>query len=898
MFFEKVRSDFRFMAGCFRRVLAGLGENAIADHLAPGEALTSGAVPSERLEQAYSILFQLLNLVEENASVQHRRQLENEGQIDQISGLWPKNLEMLRDLGLTGPQIAAALPAMRVEPVLTAHPTEAKRATVLEHHRRIYLLMVKRENPVWTPSEQESIRAEIELELERLWRTGEIYLEKPDVASERRNVIHYFREVFPAVLPEMDRHLRQAWAGAGFDPAEIESPLSLPRLSFGNWVGGDRDGHPLVTADVTRETFADLRSNALRMLRRSLSELAARLSLSALLQPPPAALVERVDQLAALLGGPGLEAKMRNPQEPWRQLVNLTLARLPMEDVPGGPASACYQSAGELLEDLFLLRDALIEHGAGRIAHGDLDPVIRLVQTFGFHLATLDIRQNSRFHDLAIGQLLAAAGMENSDYAGWAEPERVAFLDGELKSLRPFARAGTVPGNEASAVVECHSVVADEIRRHGAAGIGAFIVSMTRDLSDLLGVYVLAREAGLLVSTPEGPACLVEVAPLFETIEDLEKAPAILETFLNHPVTRRSYDVRGSGPVQQVMVGYSDSNKDGGIFASLWGLNGAMRAMVEVAQKSGVRLRFFHGRGGTISRGAGPTHRFLRALPQSSLGGDLRLTEQGESIAQKYANRLNAAYNLELLMAGTVCMTLRPDRKETGTHELVPCMDHLARQSRSAYRALVEAPGFHEFFREATPIDAIERSQIGSRPARRTGKPSIADLRAIPWVFSWSQARFYISGWFGVGSALADLAATDPAGFEKIRLGFSDFAPLHYIISNAATSIATANPGIMRAYAALVTDARTRESILSHILGEYELTKSFLERLYGAPLETARPNVQSQVDLRQPALKTLHTLQIDLLRTWRAAGGEEKDSLLAELLLTVNAIACGLGTTG
>jgi phosphoenolpyruvate carboxylase len=836
--------------------------------------------------------------VEENASVQHRRQLENEGHIDQISGLWPKNLEMLRDLGLTGPQIASALPAMRVEPVLTAHPTEAKRATVLEHHRRIYLLMVKRENPVWTPSEQESIRGEIELELERLWRTGEIYLEKPDVASERRNVIHYFREVFPAVLPEMDRHLRQAWAGAGFDPEEVESPLSLPRLSFGNWVGGDRDGHPLVTAEVTRETFADLRSNALRMLRRSLSELAARLSLSALLQPPPAALVERVDQLAALLGGPGIEAKMRNPQEPWRQLVNLTIARLPMEEAAGGPASACYQSPGELLEDLLLLRGALIQHGALRIAHGDLDPVIRLVQTFGFHLATLDIRQNSRFHDLAIGQLLAAAGIENSDYAGWAEPERVAFLDRELKSLRPFARAGTVPGNEASAVVECHSVVADEIRRHGTAGIGAFIVSMTRDLSDLLGVYVLAREAGLLVSAPAGPACLVEVVPLFETIEDLEKAPAILEAFLNHPVTRRSYDLRGSGPVQQVMVGYSDSNKDGGIFASLWGLNGAMRAMVEVAQKAGVRLRFFHGRGGTISRGAGPTHRFLRALPQSSLGGDLRLTEQGESIAQKYANRLNAAYNLELLMAGTVCMSLRPDRKETGTHELVPCMDHLARQSRSAYRALVEAPGFHEFFREATPIDAIERSQIGSRPARRTGKPSIADLRAIPWVFSWSQARFYISGWFGVGSALADLAATDPAGFEKIRLGFSDFAPLHYIVSNAATSIATANPDIMRAYAALVSDARTRESILSHILGEYELTKSFLERLYGAPLEIARPNVQSQVDLRQPALRTLHALQIDLLRTWRAADGDDKDALLAELLLTVNAIACGLGTTG
>jgi phosphoenolpyruvate carboxylase len=346
------------------------------------------------------------------------------------------------------------------------------------------------------------------------------------------------------------------------------------------------------------------------------------------------------------------------------------------------------------------------------------------------------------------------------------------------------------------------------------------------------------------------------------------------------------------------MVGYSDSNKDGGIVASLWNLYRTQDELADVGRDHNVRIRFFHGRGGTISRGAGPTHRFINALPHSSLGGDLRLTEQGETIAQKYANRLNAAYNLELLTAGTTGATCRHRHTENETHPLESTMDTLAKKSRNAYEALLHTDGFVAFFRQATPIDAIEASRIGSRPARRTGQQTLADLRAIPWVFSWSQARFYLSGWYGTGTALEWLRTEHPSTFETVKEQNFVWSPLHYVISNAATSLATADPEIMRAYADLVEDEGLRNRIMMKIEDEYDRTRRMIEHIYSGPLAEQRPNVQHFLDLRQQGLKTLHHQQIELLQEWRdhQNGGEEE--VLPTLLMTVNAIANGLGTTG
>ncbi|MDX2166754.1 MAG: phosphoenolpyruvate carboxylase [Deltaproteobacteria bacterium] len=894
--FAKVERDLAFLIGCFVEVLSEIGETALAARL-PWQSASSDEPLPPRAAQAYSMAFQLLNHAEENAAAQHRRATETLHGPTHEPGLWGQTLRQLAAAGLGGEDIAAALPAIRVEPVLTAHPTEAKRATVLEHHRALYLLQVKRENRMWTPDEQQGIRDEIKVVLERLWRTGEIFLDKADVASEVRNVVHYLTHVFPQVLPLLDQRLRRAWRHMGWSAALLGGPRRSPRLSFGTWVGGDRDGHPLVSAAVTRETLATLRRAALQLVRQQLGGLAAQLSLSDRLGPTPPALAAAIAQLIDRLGAAGARAAARNPNEPWRQLVNLMLCRLPSADAEPDPPAA-YRGAAELEEDLACLHAALVEAGAGRLAASDVRPLLLCVRSLGYHLAVLDVRQNSRFHDLAVGQLLAAAGLPGADFADWDEARRLAFLEAELQSPRPFTHPDTRAGDEADAVLACYRVLVAERRAHGPAGLGALIVSMTRDLSDLLVVYLLAREAGLAVPTPDGLLCQLPVVPLFETIEDLERAPDILRRFLAHPITRRSAAASGV-PQQQVMLGYSDSNKDGGIWASLWSLQRAQSALSEVARAAGVGIRFFHGRGGTISRGAGPTDRFIAALPPGSLGGDLRVTEQGEVIAQKYANLISATYNLELLLAGVTAASLRPAPAATppGLEEL---MDRGAAWSRAAYTALLHSDGFLPFYRQATPIDVIEASKIGSRPSRRSGQASLADLRAIPWVFSWSQARFYLSGWYGVGSALERLANQDAAGFARLRDACASWAPLRYLITNVATSVLTADAEIMTAYAELVDDAALRARILAAILAEHRRTGAMLAQLLGGDLVARRPRLVRTIALRHDALRALHREQIALLRAWRAAAPDsgEAESLLTRLLLTLNAIAGGLRTTG
>jgi phosphoenolpyruvate carboxylase len=898
---ERFDRDVRWLMECFREVLTDAGDADLAAALPWGPSPTIHP-DSARASQAFAIAFQLLNLVEENAAAQARRAAEELYGPAHERGLWGEVLSDLRAQGVGDAQIAAALHSVAVEPVLTAHPTEAKRATVLEHYRALYLLLVKAENQMWTPLEREGIREDVKAALERLWRTGDIFLEKPDVAAELRNVIHYLRRVFPEALLHLDTRLLQVWGALGGEPRLITGPEDMPRLTFSTWVGGDRDGHPLVTAEVTRHALEELRRAALDLAREQLMALGRTLSLSDQLMAPPEPLLAHVAALAERLGPVGGDALARNPNEPWRQLVNLMLARLPDA---AGPLP--YARAAELGEDLWLLDEALAAVGARRLARADVLPARRALQTFGFHLARLDVRQNSAFHDRAVAQLLQAAGLDGADYPSWDEARRLAFLEAELRSPRPFTRPGMALGPEAEAVLSCYRVLEAELAARGPDGLGALIVSMTRSHADLLAVYLLAREVGLLHETPDGPVCPLEVVPLFETIEDLAHSPAILDAFLGHPITRRSLEARraaagAEAPVQQVMVGYSDSNKDGGICASLWGLYRAQLRLVETGAAHGVTVRFFHGRGGTISRGAGPAGRFIRALHPPALRGGLRMTEQGETIAQKYANRISAVYNLELLLAGVLRATLGGAGASPAPHSLAPTMDRLAAVSRRAYTELVQTDGFLTFFGQATPIDVIEQSRIGSRPARRSGRQTLADLRAIPWVFSWSQARFYLSAWYGVGAALAELRADDPGGFALVAAEHRRWAPLHYLISNVATSVATADPELMTAYAGLVEDEGVRGGVLGLILAEHRRTVQLLEELYGAALAEARPNIHRSLLLRQEGLRALHLRQIALLRRWRShlRAGEQAsaDELLTSLLLTVNAIASGLRTTG
>jgi phosphoenolpyruvate carboxylase len=904
--FELMDRDLRFLLECFSEVLTELGFGDLARHLPWLGEVDGSAKAPWRLGLAYSVAFQLLNMVEEQAAGVIRARREVCEGLAAEHGLWGSQLARLQKAGVDQAAILGTMRKVRVEPVLTAHPTEAKRLAVLEQHRQLFELLECSGREALTPSERATLREGVKAALERLWRTGEILLEKPALSDERRNVLHYLRDVFPHVLPLLDERLRLAWAQAGFAPEALAHPAALPRIRFGTWVGGDRDGHPGVTADVTAETLEQLRVQALHLAHRQLSRLSENLALSTWMQPAPQALEQGIAQLRHALGLPEAESTA----EPWRAYVELLIARLPFTPGAGEtsrlrPDAGTYKRSAELLADLDFLATTLESSQAGRLARADVAPVRRGIEVFGFHLAQLDVRQNSVFHAKALTQLLGAAGVSQDPWDDWSEPERLRFLERELRSPRPFLHPSASAGPEADAVLGCYRALVRHMDDHGANGVGSLIVSMTRRLSDLLAVYLLAREAGLLRSSHEGMLCLLPVVPLFETIEDLESGPDLLRAFLEQPVTRASLAMhadragRTGELLQQVMVGYSDSNKDGGIIASQWALHKGQSRLVQAGRDCGVEIRFFHGRGGTVSRGAGPTHRFLEALPAGSLSGHLRLTEQGETIAQKYANPVTATYNLELLVAGVTATTALHARVEPAVSQLSGAMERLARGSQAAYRALLEAPGFLQFYRQATPIDALEHSRIGSRPSRRTGQPSLDDLRAIPWVFSWNQSRFYVPGWYGAGSGLAALPPEDLAALSaRIR----EWPFFHYVITNIESSHASADVELMRAYAGLVEDPALRERLLGQIVAEWELTHRMLEQLRGSAISARRPRMLKTLALRAEALRVLHRQQIALLTEWRAhrAAQDEPaaDALLPELLLSINAIASGLRTTG
>ncbi|MBC7390656.1 MAG: phosphoenolpyruvate carboxylase, partial [Opitutaceae bacterium] len=570
----KPYTDLEFLLNCLREVLKENKQEKLIQFIPwinNEEGLNPEKFKEEHL-QLYSIAFHLLNMVEENNIAQSRRKKENDNGLETISGLWANNLLSLKKAGISEQDIANSLCDICVEPVLTAHPTEAKRPIVLDHHRQLYLLLLERENTMFTELEKTDIRRRIKLELDRLWRTGEIFVEKPNVATELKNVLHYLTTVFPDAILKLDRRLEQAWAHTGFNPDLLRDYNSLPCISFGDWVGGDRDGHPFVTAEVTKDTLESLRLNAITVIRRYLAELAKNLSFNCHLKKCPKNLQKRI--LSILIDFDFKEDNLSESEqmEAFSLFVNLLMIKLPVDiegDTPVRLSEKPYSyiKPAELTADLEILYEALVSFGAPIIANNDVKNVLRIVQTFGFHGAKLDIRQNSKFHDQAVSQLLNIGLEKEIDFSSLSEKERIDFLTEELHSPRPFTQPGMKLGPEAEAVINCYKVVSDYMQKYGNDGIGSFIVSMTRSVSDLLVVYLLAREVGFVDKTDAGLVSKIKVVPLFETIDDLLASPKILEGFVEHPFTKRSLlyqtsQSKSKMPVQQVMVGYSDSNKD------------------------------------------------------------------------------------------------------------------------------------------------------------------------------------------------------------------------------------------------------------------------------------------------------------------------------------------------
>jgi phosphoenolpyruvate carboxylase len=551
-----------------------------------------------------------------------------------------------------------------------------------------------------------------------------------------------------------------------------------------------------------------------------------------------------------------------------------------------------FQSADQLSAELKKLRALLIKLDAVRIAKAYLFPVERMVQCFGFHLAKLDIRQNSAYHEKAISQILAASGYENADYAAWDEKKRLAFLNKELKSNRPFLVAGTSVGPEADNVLGYLREVKKYIDLYGTDGIGSIIVSMTRSLSDLLLVYIFLREVGMRdIQLP--------VAPLLETIDDLIAGPEILTTYLQHPVLREQR--RHAAPfLQEVMLGYSDSNKDGGILTSRWNIYKAEENLTQIADQLNVKLCFFHGRGGTTSRGGGKIHRFLDSMPPGSMSGHMKITVQGETIANQFANRLTATYNLEMLLAGTAHQVMI-DSNENRHKQHYPMMDKLVELSRQTYRKLLDHPAFIDFYAGATPIDVLEQSKIGSRPARRTGKRALADLRSIPWVFSWSQSRFNLTGWFGTGTALDAFQEQNPEDFDTLKHLAKDWPFLKYLLIQIESNLLNADVDIMNSFAELVQDSQTRQALMDLILADYQTSLRKIDSVMGESVEARRFSRIEDRKLRDDALKVLHQIQLSDLAWWRSMrekDPEQGEKCLLQLLLLVNALSGGLKSTG
>ncbi|MFW3170617.1 phosphoenolpyruvate carboxylase [Geodermatophilus sp. CPCC 206100] len=843
--------------------------------------------------RAFSHFSVLANLAEDIHHQRRRRYHRREGSPPQRGSLAATFL--LLDAERLDPDVVAReLSGALVCPVVTAHPTEVRRRTVSRVQRQVTELIRRRDRSAPGEVDEAEWAAELHRAVLTLWQTALLRLSRLRLADEIDEALRYYElslfEVVPAINAEVRRALRERWPHAGLLPR----PMLLP----GSWIGGDRDGNPFVTADAVRRASTRQAETALAHHLGELLALHDELSISErLITPTP--------EMAHLAEISRDDSPFR-ADEPYRRALYGMHARLAatakrvLGSVPGRPPHhelEPYDSPDELLADLATVDTSLRRHGAGALADDRLARLRESVEVFGFHLAGLDMRQNSAVHEEVLGELLAWAGV-CPDYAALGEDERVALLVGELRMRRPLVRPGAQLSELARGELDLLEAAADQVALLGPRAIPNYVISMCESVSDVLEVAVLLKEVGLLDPDGEdGPSCPVGISPLFETIGDLHRAADTMTAVLGQPLYRALLANRGD--VQEVMLGYSDSNKDGGYLAANWALYRAELALVEVARREGIRLRLFHGRGGTVGRGGGPSYDAIRAQPPGAVAGALRITEQGEVIAAKYADPDLARRNLEAIVAATLEATLL-DVEGLGedAEPAYELLDDLAARAQQAYRALVhETPGFVDWFRAATPIGELAELNIGSRPPSRKAGTSIADLRAIPWVFSWSQARIMLPGWYGTGTALESWVAGDDARLHRLRELHQRWPFLRTVLSNMGMVLAKTDLGLAARYAELVPDEELRHRVFDQITAEHERTCRMLLAVTGDDgLLADNPSLARSIRNRFPYLEPLHHLQVEMLR--RRRGGDDDELVRRNIQLTINGIATALRNSG
>jgi len=870
------------------------------------EVLRGGATTNDfspalmgRALQAQGIWFQLLSIAEQAAAMHQRRQIESTRGRDQLRGTFDYVLAEASGAGVTAESIQSRLATLRIRPVITAHPTEAKRVTVLEKHRKIYLLLRELDSPRWTARERGNLVDALRDQIELLWITGELRLEKSTVEQEVAWGLHFFEETLFDVVPEMlssfQRALRQYYPEARFEVT--------PFLQFGSWIGGDHDGNPFVTNLVTRNTLRDHALAGIHYYQRRLSELARVLSISERVQSIPDAFRNELNRQLEASGDPaGISA--RNPGEPYRQYLTCILRKLGESAASiegGGNARPHYTNADELIVELRILEKALLDSKCSSLAINLVRTVRWAVETFRFGTARLDLRENTTRTTQALQALWRATAQDGGEPPEPRSEEWQAWLLAELARTRRGDRALAGMPAEAVDTLAMFRLISEMRLQLDREAFGSFILSMTRHVSDILGAYVLAKEAGLFLDAAGVEICPVPIVPLFETIADLRAAPAIMRSLLGIPLIRRS--ARWQGGVQEVMIGYSDSNKDGGFVTSNWELAKAQSKLTRLGAESGIAIAFFHGRGGSVSRGGAPTGRAIAAQPAGSIRGRFRVTEQGEVVSFKYANRGTAAYQIELLASSVFEHALKSEREE----ELIPkaefddAIEAISGAAHAVYHRLASDPDLVTYFQAASPLAEISLLNIGSRPASRFGGQSLADLRAIPWVFAWAQNRHTITGWYGVGSGLASfLEVRGERGRELLGRMFVESRLFRLIIDEVEKTLALVDLSIASQYAGLVADKALRGAIFSMIESEYMLTRDSILRITGGDDIAQRfREYRERLNSRLPIINQVNREQVELLRRFRTAQNEQaREELKSALLLSINCIAAGLGITG
>jgi phosphoenolpyruvate carboxylase len=847
--------------------------------------------------RAFAIFFHLVNIAEQNHRIRRKRDYERTAGESIQPGSIESVVKDLKQKGTSLEEVQEILQGISLELVMTAHPTEATRKAVLDIHHRIADGVMELDNPLLTHREREQLNERLSGEVLTLWQTDELRDRKPTVLDEVRNGMYFFDETLFEVLPDLYSEVERCLTK--YYPNEAWHVPTF--LRFGSWIGGDRDGNPSVTSSVTWKTLEMQRFLALSKYVVSLRELTEHLSFSS-------NIVEVTQELLISIATDKERLQIvqeeiwRNDQEPYRLKLSYMLEKMHNTGNAQIEAKAKYNSADEFTADLLVLDRSLRNHYANYVADTFIKKLIRQVELFGFHTAALDVRQHSKEHENAMTEVLAKMGI-TPNYAELAEEAKIQLLTDVLNDPRPITSPYLSYTEMTKEVVDVFHTIKAAQKEFGLKCITTYLISMSEATSDLLEVMVFSKEAGLYRRESDGTVtCTLQPAPLFETIDDLHAAPSIIHTLFQIPAYKDS--LTSLQNMQEIMLGYSDSNKDGGVLTANWELRVALKCITEAANTYGVKLKFFHGRGGALGRGGMPLNRSILAQPADTVGGGIKITEQGEVLSQRYAIKAIAYRSLEQATWAliTAAMNVKHPQSDISENQWEEIMIDISEQAQTKYQDLIfRDADFLTFFRESTPLPEIGELNIGSRPSKRKNSDRFEDLRAIPWVFAWTQSRYLLPAWYAAGSGLQSFYQGKKENMRELQKMYAKWSFFRSMIDNLQMALAKADLLIAKEYGNLIKDAAMGERIYNIIKEEYELTSSLILEITGQKEILDNVSVlQESIRLRNPYVDPLSYMQVSLLTELRALQENDEDDaiLLREVLLTINGIAAGLRNTG